>query len=586
MLLATGALLSASAAYCQQVGVTRDLPDFYTPGATVTVTLTVNVDEANQPAGFILSETLPDNWTISSSTPTYKKTETAGSRTTYKWLFYGSDVRDRTVTYTASVPSTAAGLLLFGGTVAYFDPAGSYVENAVGGDFSINTETPSALLVTPDSLVFGPFDTDKVLTITNTGGSVLSWSASVPPSDTWLSLSATSGVLGAGASASVTVSVSRGSKPSGTYLSSVNVTGAGGAPPVPVVMIVGRPSALSNFAAYTAVGGNQTYWANPSAYTGTIIFRKIGSPIASDPVDGIEYNVGDAAGDAVCVFKNTTGATTFHDPSAFVGDTRPYYYRAYSFADVWYSTRSESMSAAATPPALWQYTAGTPLVRYLPNFLGINVPAGAFATDVTIAETEVDKTYTPPHDEELYGFRHIYGLTYIPQIPLNAGQSAVIRIPAYLDDYTAAPTRVGDISQFRVYRWPSASFDWEELTDIVDTVEYDTTAAPRGYIDVRVSALNGNDYFALAVRQTPAAGSHGCFVATAAFGTPFARQIDTLRAFRDFTLKRNAAGSAFVRFYERHSPALARFIQGKPALRSLVRLCLAPAVWLSGLCAR
>jgi hypothetical protein len=63
----------------------------------------------------------------------------------------------------------------------------------------------------------------------------------------------------------------------------------------------------------------------------------------------------------------------------------------------------------------------------------------------------------------------------------------------------------------------------------------------------------------------------GCFIATAAYGTPTAEQIDVLREFRDGVLLQNSIGSAFVNSYYRLSPPVARFIAGNEVLRTLVR---------------
>ncbi|WP_143140792.1 CFI-box-CTERM domain-containing protein [Nannocystis exedens] len=67
-----------------------------------------------------------------------------------------------------------------------------------------------------------------------------------------------------------------------------------------------------------------------------------------------------------------------------------------------------------------------------------------------------------------------------------------------------------------------------------------------------------------------------CFVATAAFGAPWAAQVAALRAFRDAWLKPSATGVDLVRFYYAYSPPLARVIAGEPLLRGLARVVLAP----------
>ena len=73
----------------------------------------------------------------------------------------------------------------------------------------------------------------------------------------------------------------------------------------------------------------------------------------------------------------------------------------------------------------------------------------------------------------------------------------------------------------------------------------------------------------------------GCFIATAAYGTPTAEQIDVLREFRDSVLLESTAGSQFVALYYQLSPPVADFISGSSFLRTLVReLLVDPIVWV------
>ena len=72
-----------------------------------------------------------------------------------------------------------------------------------------------------------------------------------------------------------------------------------------------------------------------------------------------------------------------------------------------------------------------------------------------------------------------------------------------------------------------------------------------------------------------------CFIATAAYGTPMAEEIQVLREFRDEYLLTNPLGQALVDVYYRVSPPVAEFITEHPGLKPVVRAGLLPAVAMS-----
>jgi len=72
-----------------------------------------------------------------------------------------------------------------------------------------------------------------------------------------------------------------------------------------------------------------------------------------------------------------------------------------------------------------------------------------------------------------------------------------------------------------------------------------------------------------------------CFIATAAYGTPMAGEIQVLRDFRDKYLVTNPPGRLFVSVYYKLSPPVARFIADHDSLRTGIRLALTPVLWLA-----
>jgi len=66
-------------------------------------------------------------------------------------------------------------------------------------------------------------------------------------------------------------------------------------------------------------------------------------------------------------------------------------------------------------------------------------------------------------------------------------------------------------------------------------------------------------------------GDDDCFIATAAYGSPAAQEINILRQFRDEFLLHNPPGKAFVAVYYATSPPIAEFISRHEVLRTAVR---------------
>jgi hypothetical protein len=83
------------------------------------------------------------------------------------------------------------------------------------------------------------------------------------------------------------------------------------------------------------------------------------------------------------------------------------------------------------------------------------------------------------------------------------------------------------------------------------------------------------------VQSSGGSGGGGCFIATAAFGSKFEKQVQLLRRCRDLYLMPHTIGRVFVRVYYRYSPPMADFIASHNILRMMVRWSLSPLIGLS-----
>lgn len=122
--------------------------------------------------------------------------------------------------------------------------------------------------------------------------------------------------------------------------------------------------------------------------------------------------------------------------------------------------------------------------------------------------------------------------------------------------------------------------------ELGDEGTYDVTVTADGIFFQPIDAQSAE--FALQVGGEPAAQpgpapaepGGGCLIATAAYGTELAPQVQSLRELRDGTVMGTAAGRAFMgafnEAYYAVSPAVADMERQSPALRSAVAFAIAP----------
>jgi NOL1/NOP2/fmu family ribosome biogenesis protein len=213
------------------------------------------------------------------------------------------------------------------------------------------------------------------------------------------------------------------------------------------------------------------------------------------------------------------------------------------------------------------------------QFVNWTATAGEF-DDANAAET----TFTMPA-EAVTVTANFEEVTPPPEVPTVTTQaatgissdSATLNMKYTVGDFSTVQVRFAykksADAEWSYTDWVSKSADGthaETLTGLVSRTEYEFKAQLK-YND---TVIEGTTLQFTTVKR-------GCFIATAAYGTPAAEQIDVLREFRDVVLLESTVGSQFVALYYQLSPPVADFIAGSSFLKTLVReLLVDPIVWV------
>jgi P pilus assembly chaperone PapD len=106
-------------------------------------------------------------------------------------------------------------------------------------------ETPASspvALVQPSALTIGPLDVSRVVEVSNTGGSTLTWTGTGPP---WVTLAPGSGSVAPGGRSQILVTPDRTGLTGGTYSGTLQFVSNGGSPTVALELVVSGLPALA-----------------------------------------------------------------------------------------------------------------------------------------------------------------------------------------------------------------------------------------------------------------------------------------------------------------------------------------------------
>jgi len=154
---------------------------------------------------------------------------------------------------------------------------------------------------------------------------------------------------------------------------------------------------------------------------------------------------------------------------------------------------------------------------------------------------------------------------YVPYV----GEVTEVEIRLYYTDAELAAASI-DEESLQLFWWDGA--EWSECSN--SGVNTTSTDGYSGYIWAIITEDTTPSLEDL--QGTPFSGyglpSGGCFIATAAYGTDTARQLDILREFRDEVLLPSSLGAEFVSLYYKTSPPIADFISQHEVLRTVVKV--------------
>jgi len=170
------------------------------------------------------------NWKASKQQPWLSLSQTSGSLTSGK-----------STSLTVDVSRADLNPGLYNDVISLTSGAGN---GSVAVTMGVILTTP-IMTFSPSSFDFGTTDTQKSLTIKNTGGGTLTWQVS--RQQEWITLSPAVGSLRTGESAVVSVKVSRDHTAPGSYKDTISITTNAGKGSVPVAMTVPEPPPALSF---------------------------------------------------------------------------------------------------------------------------------------------------------------------------------------------------------------------------------------------------------------------------------------------------------------------------------------------------
>ena len=214
----------------------------------------------------------------------------------------------------------------------------------------------------------------------------------------------------------------------------------------------------------------------------------------------------------------------------------------------------------------YQYDTSTS-ISLQPGDHTIVVPSNAVSgSDIYNFKQWDDGLTNPIRTVHLTEATTVIGCTYQTQVTPPA--TGNLEIHAFLDTVeTMVP-----------YEIVGASSGNTPATVMLDVGQYTVNVTCESQTQTQVATVVDGQTIRLDFRFTGATVKHGCFIATAAYGSPFTKELYVLRGFRDNFMAKTVMGRTLRDIYYSLSPPLAKFIAGHNMLKFSTRTLLNPIV--------
>ncbi len=200
---------------------------------------------------------------------------------------------------------------------------------------------------------------------------------------------------------------------------------------------------------------------------------------------------------------------------------------------------------------------------------------------IGIGDTELLLMWSPITRASVVGYRIYYGTT-----------SGTYGSPIEVDTQAVPPYKLTNLTNNTTYFIAISTIAkpvYFVTVTAIDDQSLESDFAPVQKTALTVSELESqksseaNEYPEETGRFPNISNEGGCFIATAAYGSPLEPHVQTLRAFRDRYLLTNMPGRKFVAFYYRTSPPLAQWLEEHTSFKPVVRAILSPIVFITDL---